>query len=606
MLEMVSTMTASATTDRAALPKWDLTPIFPDLGSQAFEDAFTALLDDLSDLDTLLADTGRAETDSQAMLEDALARLNSVSERQEVIWAYLYGLITTNSRDDQAQSRFSELQARSVTLDKALTRLDAWVAGQDAETLIAASSVAQEHAYYLRRAVQRSSHLMSPAEEALATDLGPAAGSAWGRLHGNLSSQILVAVEGEQGMDRLPMSEVRNLAHHADRVVRERAWRAELAAWRDNALPLAAALNGVKGEVVTLAQRRKWDAPLDEAVFANAIDRDVLEALIGEARASFPDFRRYFKLKAEALGVPALAWYDLFAPLGTPDRVWTWPQSTTFIEERFNAFSPRMGSLARRAVAENWIDAEPRPGKVGGAYCMWVGGPNSRILQNFSDGYDGVSTLAHELGHAYHNLTQADLQPLLRQTPMCLAETASTFCETIIKEAALEGASAAEQTYILEQSLQGSGQIVVDILSRFDFERAICEKRLTRELSADEFCDLMLEAQAGTYGDGLDPDARHPYMWAVKGHYYRPQQSFYNFPYLFGLLFGLGLYAEARRDPAGFPARYDALLRDTGNATASDLAERFGIDLRAPQFWCAGLDVVRADIDRLEALLRVS
>lgn len=237
---------------------------------------------------------------------------------------------------------------------------------------------------------------------------------------------------------------------------------------------------------------------------------------------------------------------------------------------------------------------------------MWVGGPNSRILQNFSDGYDGVSTLAHELGHAYHNLTQSDLQPLLHATPMCLAEMASTFCETIIKEAALEDASVNEQTYILEQSLQGSGQIVVDIISRFDFERAICEKRLMRELSADEFCALMLEAQEGTYGSGIDPEARHPYMWAVKGHYYRPEQSFYNFPYLFGLLFSLGLYAEARRDPDGFPARYDALLRDTGNATASDLADRFGIDLRAPQFWRAGLDVVRADIDRLEALLRAS
>jgi pepF/M3 family oligoendopeptidase len=599
-------MTASATTDRAALPRWDLAPIFPALDSQAFTNSFTSLLSDLGELDVLLAGDAHIESDPQATLEDALARLNDVSGRQEVIWAYLYGLITTNSRNDLAQSRFSELQARSVSLEKAFTRLDAWLAGQDIEVLITRSAVAREHAYFLCRAVARAAHLMSPAEEALAADLGPAAGSAWGRLHGNLSSQIMVDVGGEQGSERLPMSEVRNLAHHADRDVRAQAWRAELDAWRAHALPLAAALNGVKGEVVTLAQRRGWSRPLNEAVFANAIDDEVLEALIGEARASFPDFRRYFRLKADALGVPALAWYDLFAPMGAPDRVWTWRLATTFIEEHFSSFSPRMGGLARRAVAENWIDAEPRPGKAGGAYCMWVGGPNSRILQNFSDGYDGVSTLAHELGHAYHNLAQADLHPLLRSTPMCLAETASTFCETIIKEAALEGASATEQVYILEQSLQGSGQIVVDILSRFDFERAICDKRLTRELSADEFCDLMLAAQEGTYGDGLDPDARHPYMWAVKGHYYRPEQSFYNFPYLFGLLFGLGLYAEARRDPAGFPARYDALLRDTGNATASHLAERFGIDLRAPLFWRAGLDVVRADIDRLESLLRAS
>ena len=599
-------MTTTATAARAELPRWDLTPIFPDLDSPAFANAFTALLTDLSNLDEVLPAGVQSQDDPRATLEGALDRLNDVSERQEVIWAYLYGLITTNSRDQQAQSRFSELQARSVALEKASTRLDAWLAGQDVEALITASPVAREHAYYLRRAVARASHLMSPEEEALAADLGPAAGSAWGRLHGNLSSQILVEVDGEKGRERLPMSEVRNLAHHADRKVRARAWQAELDAWRVHALPLAAALNGVKGEVVTLAKRRRWDGPLDEAVFANAIDQPILEALVGEARASFPEFRRYFKLKAEAIGVPALAWYDLFAPMGATDRVWTWPNATSFIEERFSAFSPRLGELARRAVAERWIDAEPRAGKAGGAYCMYVGGPNSRILQNFSTGYDGVSTLAHELGHAYHNLTQDGLEPLRHATPMCLAETASTFCETIIKEAALEDASSAEQIYILEQSLQGSAQIVVDIISRFDFEQAVCEQRLARELSADEFCELMLKAQEGTYGDGLDAEARHPYMWAVKGHYYRPEQSFYNFPYLFGLLFGLGLYAEARRDPAGFPGRYDALLRDTGNATASELAERFGIDLRAPAFWRAGLDVVRADIDRLEALLRAS
>lgn len=598
-------MTATPATGEAALPRWDLTPLFPSLDAPEFTSAFRTLLADLAALDTLFPD-GDAASSPRATLEDALQRLNDVETRFQVVNAFLYGLIATNSRDDAAQARASELRAGEASLDKALTRFGAWVAQQDVETLIRVSPVARQHAYRLRRAAARASCQMSAAEEALAADLGPAAGSAWGRLHGNLTSQILVAVDGDTGPERLPMSDVRNLAHSADRAVRERAWRAELAAWQEHALPLAAALNGVKGQVVTLAKRRGWGDPLGEAVFDNAIDDDVLAALVGEARASFPDFRRYFRLKAEALGLPALAWYDLFAPLGSPERVWTWPQATSFIEAEFAAFSPRLGELARRAVAENWIDAEPRAGKVGGAFCMSVGGPDSRVLQNFSDGYDGVSTLAHELGHAYHNLTQGDLPPLLRGLPMSLAETASTFCETIVKEAALRAASPAEQVYILEQSLQGLAQIVVDILSRFDFERAVCQQRLVRELSAGEFCGLMLAAQEATYGDGLDPEARHPYMWAVKGHYYRPEQSFYNFPYLFGLLFGLGLFAEARRDPAGFPASYDELLRDTGSATATELAGRFGIDLRAPEFWRAGLDVVRADIDRLETLLRAA
>jgi oligoendopeptidase F len=262
-----------------------------------------------------------------------------------------------------------------------------------------------------------------------------------------------------------------------------------------------------------------------------------------------------------------------------------------------------MRGLARRAFSERWIDAGPRPGKVGGAYCTRFVDDQSRILANYSPSYDGVSTLAHELGHAYHNLTQAGLTPLQRRTPMILAETASTFCETIVKEAALVGAEPGERLYILEQSLQGACQIVVDILSRFDFERALFAARRERELAASELCRLMLEAQAGTYGDGIDAQARHPYMWAVKGHYYSPGLSFYNFPYLFGLLFGLGLYATYLREPKTFPGRYDALLASTGLASAPELAAEFGIDLRSDAFWRASLDVIRADIDRFAEMV---
>jgi oligoendopeptidase F len=214
-----------------------------------------------------------------------------------------------------------------------------------------------------------------------------------------------------------------------------------------------------------------------------------------------------------------------------------------------------------------------------------------------------VSTLAHELGHAYHNLNQAGLTQLQRRNPMTLSETASNFCETLVKEAALAEADAAERLYILEQSLQGACQVVVDILSRFDFEQALFAARRKRELSISELCQMMLTAQEGTYGDGLAAVERHPYMWAVKGHYYDTGLSYYNFPYLFGLLFGLGLYAEFRKAPADFPERYDALLRHTGLATASDLAAEFGIDLRSVDFWRSSLDLVRADIDRFGELV---
>jgi oligoendopeptidase F len=224
----------------------------------------------------------------------------------------------------------------------------------------------------------------------------------------------------------------------------------------------------------------------------------------------------------------------------------------------------------------------------------------SRILVNYKPAFGAVSTLAHELGHAYHNRCLAERTYLQRQTPMTLAETASIFCETIIRQAALQQADPQERLAILEASLQGMTQVVVDITSRYLFEKRLFEQRQERELSVRELCELMRNAQLETYGEGLDPNALHPYMWAAKPHYYG--SAFYNYPYMFGLLFGLGLYALYQHDPQGFRARYDELLSRTGMADAVELAREFGFDIRTPTFWRSSFDVIRADIDQFEQL----
>jgi len=322
------------------------------------------------------------------------------------------------------------------------------------------------------------------------------------------------------------------------------------------------------------------------------------------AREAFPDFRRYLNAKAHALGLSRLAWYDLFAPVGGEERVWTFNEATSFIVEQFGAYSLRLSDFAARTFREQWIDAEPRAGKVDGAYCTWLRKDESRVFSNFKAAFGGVSTLAHELGHAYHNLNLAQRTVLQRATPMTLAETASIFCETIISHAALRTVGPQEQIAILEESLQGSCQVVVDITSRFLFEQRVFERRKARELSVDELNTLMLEAQRETYGDGLDEDALHPYMWAMKPHYYDSHYSFYNYPYMFGLLFGLGLYARYTRDPETFKKGYDALLSSTGLADAATLAAQFGIDIRSADFWRSSLDIVREDIARFEELTK--
>jgi len=331
-------------------------------------------------------------------------------------------------------------------------------------------------------------------------------------------------------------------------------------------------------------------------LFTNAIDRETLDAMLDAVRGSLPDFHRYFEAKAKALGLERLAWYDLTAPLPGEGRTWGYDEGRRFIVEQFATYSDKLSEYADRAYRENWIDAEPREGKRDGAFCAPMRGDESRILANFTPAYYGVSTIAHELGHGYHNVNLAHRTEIQKQTPMTLAETASIFCETIVREGALREAegSPAEQLEILEGSLQEASGVIVDILSRFLFESRVFEARRERELSVAELCELMETAQRETYGHGVDP--LHKYMWAMKPHYYF--SSYYNYPYTFGLLFGLGLYARYEADPDEFRAGYDELLSATGMGDAADLASRFGIDIRAPEFWQGSIDVIRADIDR--------
>ncbi len=598
-------------TTTRTLPHWDMSVVYPGLDSPEFAQDFAAIVQDIQQLASSF-DTHHIEelpnltVDSEVIqtFETITNQLNTVLDRTRTLSVYISCFVNTNSYDTLAQARMSELQRSLVLLSQLSTRMTAWLGSLDVEALIAGSTLAQEHAYALRKAKEQAAHLMSSPEESLAAELNVSSGSAWTRLHGNITSQLTLAVEVDGETQELPMSAVRNMAYDADRDVRRRAYEAELTGWQKAALPLAAAMNSIKNEVQVLALRRHWQSALDASLFANSIDNQTLEAMLSAARASFPDFRRYLHAKARALGVSRLAWYDLFAPIGTENRVWEFDEAAAFIVEQFGTYSDRLAGFAARAFSKHWIDAEPRPGKRDGAYCTGLRGDESRVFANYKPVFGGVSTLAHELGHGYHNVNLAQRTPLQRSHPMTLAETASIFCETIIRHAALQKANEQEQLAILEASLQGSCQIVVDITSRFLFEQRIFEKRQQRELSVEELNELMLEAQRETYGDGLDEDLLHPYMWAMKPHYYSTGRSFYNYPYMFGLLFGLGLYARYQQDPEAFKRGYDDLLSSTGMADAATLAGRFGIDLRTEDFWRASLEIIRQDIDQFEALIK--
>jgi pepF/M3 family oligoendopeptidase len=585
----------------AELPRWNMDVLFPGLESKEFGTALGNLIRQFDELEHLFDQRDiRAGNESDAAFEEVLAALNEAMDQARLVNGYVAAIVSTDSRNQAAQAKYSEIDNHLAKARKLGKRFTAWIGGLDTAKLIARSPLAKEHEYALQKAVIGAKRLMSADEESLTSDLEVTGKNAWSKLHSNVTSQLTVDVAGKT----LPMSAVRALAYDPDRDVRRNAYAAELEAWKTVEVPLAAAMNSIKGEVQTLCERRGWADPVDEALYNSNIDRGTLEAMLEAARESFPDFRRYLDAKARTLGLGKLAWYDLFAPLGTQnERPWDYDRGMAFVAQQFGSYSSKLQAYAQRTFDENWIDVPPAPGKVDGAYCMGVRHDESRILMNYKPCFGSVSTLAHELGHGYHNLCLANRTWMQRATPMTLAETASIFCETIIRQAVLEKGSPEEQLPVLEASLQGSLQVVVDISSRYLFEQSVFKKRRQRELSPEEMSELMLDAQRQTYGDGLDAEAMHPYMWAAKGHYYSAR-SYYNFPYMFGLLFGLGLYAVYQREPQGFQERYDELLSSTGLADAATLGQRFGIDIRSVDFWRSSLNQIRGDIDRFETLTR--
>jgi oligoendopeptidase F len=579
------------------LPRWDVTDVYPSLRSREFTAAREGLQADVDRLVALYDRHGVGETEPHTptpaevtALEEVLAATNHASEANTLLQAYVASYLSTDSRDDAAQGVYSGLLGLNATLRTLAARLAAWVAALDPEALAAASPIAADHAFPLARAAERAAHQMSGSEEALYAALSVTGSTAWHRLHQDVTSQL----EARVGEETLPMAAVRGRASHADPAVRRAAYEAELATWPTVAVPLAAAMNAIKGEAGTVNTRRGWSDPLDASRFANAVDRATFDAMQAAVDASLPDFRQWLRTKARLHGHDrALPWWDLWAPLPAAPGGVSWADGCAQVTSAFGAYSSPLAGLVERALAERWIDAEARDAKRDGAFCMSLTGDRSLVLMNWSASFDSVQTLAHELGHAYHNTQLAERTPLQRQLPMALAETASIFCETLVVEAGLAAApSGPDRLAILDTDLQGATQVVVDIRSRLLFETEVFRRRQQRTLAPAELCLLMTAAQDEAYGDGLDDRTRHPWMWAVKPHYYG--SHFYNWPYTFGLLFGLGLYAQYRHDPERFRVGYDDVLSSVGLADAATLGTRFGFDLRSEAFWTASLDVLRS------------
>lgn len=506
-----------------------------------------------------------------------------------------------DSRDSEAQSQMGRLMNVFSTAAAPEAAFQEWAAAlPDLMNLVRSDEDLRHYEFLFSKMQESSRYLLGRRGEEIMAKMELSGGSAWADLHTCLTSTVPVSYRGTT----INLPTVRNLAFDPDPRVRKDAFEAELACYEAIKEPVAFALNSIKLETLSDCQLRGYESPLSRTLKEADMSRETLDAMLDAMDEYLPHFWRYLKAKAKALGHEnGLPWYDLAAPMGASSTRFTTEDARNYLVEHFASFDQELADLVARAFDEAWIDFYPRDGKSGGAFCEAVQCMSeSRVLTNFDGTFSDVITLAHELGHAFHNHCVFSHRPLNRDYSMPVAETASIFNECIINSCAL-GAAADdnEKLAILESSLHDTTQIICDIYSRYRFETMVFQNRESQFMNADTLCSFMTEAQKQAYGDGLDHRCLHPYMWINKSHYYGP--TFYNFPYAFGGLFARGLYAQYQKEGPDFVPKYKKLLYTTPVATAEDTAKVAGIDLTDRNFWRDALQTVAEQIDQFCALV---
>ena len=578
---------------------WSLKELYTSFNSEEFlEDmeCLTEVIDEINKwTEIIVKDTDCAKV----KLEGYVERFSVLADLITKIGSFIELCISVKTKDDEALKYSDILEKKLTKIVEAETKLNKWIS-----SIENIDEVIKDYEFILKEVVEKSKYLLTDREEAIIANMQNTGSNAWGKLKDNLISTHKVEINEDGKIKEYPLTVVLNMAYDKDEKVRKRAYEAEIASYTKIEEGVAAALNGIKGEVLTICEFRGYKSPLEQTLINSRMDEESLNVMLEAMKESMPKFREYLKRKAEILGHKnGLPFYDMYAPIVESDMEFDYEKGKKFVVDKFRTFSDNLANFAQKAMNNNWIDVMPKEGKVGGAFCAgihYLG--ESRILLNYGNSFSDVVTMAHELGHGFHGECLKDESVLNTEYPMPIAETASTFCETIVKKAAIKEADKITALAILESEISDCNQVIVDIYSRFLFEKSLFEARKESALTVDQIKKLMLDAQREAYGDGLDPEYLHPYMWTWKPHYYYANSNFYNFPYAFGLLFAKGLYAEYLKKGSEFSSEYENLLSITGKHNIADITKEVGIDIHNKEFWKSSLRTIEEDIDKFMEL----
>lgn len=577
---------------------WDLTVFYKDFDDPEFKDDLARLPKEIDAFTAAIAAPAEDEVKKLVSLVHQEEALSNLFERLSLMIGLTLSVDANNKAANAAMAPLMRAVMGSSLASNAFSRYLASLENLDA--IIDADDELKARAFALREAAEDAKHQLPEALEKPVLKMQLSGGEAFSQLRDKLDATLLVDYDGKQ----IPLSAVRALAYDGDADTRRRAYEAELASYKKIELPMSFCLNNLKAEGETMAALKGYKGVLDMALAHSRMDEKTLEAMWTAIREALPGLREYFKAKGRLLGHEnGLPFYDLFAPVGQSTRTYTVEEARALLLDLFGKFCPEMGEMMRTAFDEGWIDMYPREGKSGGAFCSGYYAKNiSRVMTNFAGSASDVSTLAHELGHAFNNRMLHHKPIMMTETPMPLAETASTFNETLLISQLLKTATPEEELTLLDSCLTEQTQTMVDIYSRFLFEQKVVAAQADHALDVDELKETMLWAQEQSYGDGLDPEYRHPYMWACKSHYYSTGVHFYNFPYAFGGLFARGLYARYEKEGEAFVPVYCDLLSRFGSDTIANVTASVDIDVTTPDFWREAVESVLVQVRRFVEL----
>lgn len=579
---------------------WDL-DIFYEGGSSstAFSLELKGINEDISKLDDALSEAAITGTSEIAVMTELL---QSVLLRLRQSESFVSCLLAQNVRDSAASALNDRVKTLAAKFLGVLTRFDNTLRGLDDNewAKLLENEKLAEVAFNLAERREHAKQKMAPELEALAGDLAVDGYHGWGDYYNVIVSRAKFTDTGKDGEKKiLSAGQMHNRLSDGDRVVRQATFAEWEREWSEQADLCAETLNRISGFRLKLYEKRGWASVLKEPLQMNRMSEATLQAMWTAIQEGKQVLVRYLERKAKLLGVDKLDWHDVEAPIGSATKTIPYDEAAAFIVEQFRTFSPELADFAGLAFRNGWIEAEDRAGKRPGGFCTaFPKSGQTRIFMTYSGTASNISTLAHELGHAYHQHVMSDLPALSQEYAMNVAETASTFAELIVSDCAMKAAADPEEKLgLLEDKIQRSVAFFMNIHARFLFETRFYERRSEGLVPVEELNALMEDAQREAFC-GLLGEV-HPQFWASKLHFYLTDVPFYNFPYTFGYLFSAGIYAKALKEGPDFKNQYVALLRDTGRMSVEQLAKvHLGVNVEEKDFWRDAVALTSVDVER--------